>query len=300
MNLWLALAEGAEHAEGAHGGGHGAPWYVEAINNAIGPMTVPIQRVFMEPLYGLFGAHWEPPKHGEEIPAHVIYALMAFAVCTIGLYFFRGELSVDKPSKRQQILEVVVSGIQGMLDDVVGPYGRRYLPIIGGFAVFIFISNLMGMFPGLGAPTNNFNVTLALGLISFFYYVSMGFRQQGIGYLKHFMGGLDKGGLIIIGVVLFFFEILSNLIRPATLGLRLFLNIFIDHTVGEVFGGMMPWIVPVLLPIPLGFFVALVQTVIFIMLSMVYLSETVPHEEHDHDEHGEHASIAERHAAAAH
>ena len=66
-----------------------------------------------------------------------------------------------------------------------------------------------------------------------------------------------------------------------------------------VFESISPWILPALLPIPLGLFVALVQTVVFIMLSMIYLAETVPHEEHDHDEHGEHGSLAEHQAAIA-
>ena len=155
------------------------------------------------------------------------------------------------------------------------------------------------MFP-VGAPTGSFNVTLALGLISFAYYVSRGFAQQGIGYLKHFTGGLTSGAFVILGVVIFFFEVLSNIVRPMTLGVRLFLNIFADHTIGGVFDQLAPWIVPVFLPIPLALFVAFVQTMVFIMLSMVYLSETVPHEEHDHDEHGHHASLAEAQAAAAH
>ena len=301
MNLLLMVQDTAEHAaeSGAADAGHHTPYLVTLINNAIGPATVPIQRAIMEPIYGMFGAHWTPPAHGHEIPEHVIFAVLAFAVCTLGVLLFRGTLSVDRPSNRQQLLEVVVTGVRGMLDDIVGPFGRRYLPIIGAFGLFILVGNLMGMIPGLGAPTGSINVTLGLGLISFGYYVVKGFQQQGIGYLKHFMGGLTSGPLIIVGVVVFFFEILSNLVRPATLGIRLFLNIFADHQIAGVFESIMPWILPALLPIPLGLFVALVQTVVFIMLSMIYLSETVPHEEHDHDEHGEHGSLAEHQAAIA-
>lgn len=301
MNLLLMLQEGAEHAteHAAEGGGeHGAtPAIVTTINNVIGPATVPIQKAIMSPIYGLFGAHWTPPAHGEEIPAHVIFMLIAFLVCTVGLLLFRGTLSVDRPSNRQQFLEVFVDNIRGMLDDVVGPFGRRYLSVIGAFAVFILVGNLMGLVPGLGAATGSINVTLALGLISFTYYVTRGFKQQGLGYLKHFTGGLS-GALLPLGMVIFFFEILSNFIRPVTLGVRLFLNMFADHTIAGVFESISPWILPIILPLPLAVFVALVQTMVFILLSMVYLSETVPHEEHDHDEHGHHKSYAEAHAAA--
>jgi F-type H+-transporting ATPase subunit a len=301
MNLLLMVEETAGHAAESAGAdaGHHTPWLVTWINGLIGPATVPNQRAIMETIYGLFGAHWTPPAHGQEIPEHVIFALLAFGICTLGLLLVRGTLSVDKPTNRQQLLEVVVTGVRGMLDDIVGPFGRRYLPIIGAFGLFILVGNLMGMVPGLGAPTGSINVTLGLGLISFAYYVSKGFQQQGLGYLKHFMGGLTSGPLVIVGIVVFFFEVLSNLVRPATLGIRLFLNIFADHQIGGVFESLVPWVVPALLPVPLGLFVALVQTVVFIMLSMIYLSETVPHEEHDHDEHGEHASLAEHQAAIA-
>ena len=313
MNLWLMMQDAAGHAvetaehapETGHGGaaaeaGHGAtPWIVEQINHLVGPATVPIQRAIMTPIYNLFGAEWTPPAPGHEIPDHVILAIIAFGIIIVGALLMRGSLSVDRPSKPQQMLEVLVSTVRGMLDDVVGPYGRRYFSIIGAFAVFILIGNLMGIVPGLGAPTGNFNVTLALGLISFGYYVTRGFKQQGLGYLKHFTGGLTSGAFVILGVIIFFFEVLSNLVRPLTLGVRLFLNIFADHTIGGVFDSLAPWIVPILLPIPLAIFVAFVQTMVFIMLSMVYLSETVPHEEHDHDEHGEQGSLAEHQAATS-
>jgi F-type H+-transporting ATPase subunit a len=154
---------------------------------------------------------------------------------------------------------------------------------------------LMGFIPGLAAPTESINVTGALGVTSFFYYIGMGFRQQGIGYLKHFTGGLT-GALLPIGILIFFVEIISNAVRPMTLSLRLFVNMFADHQIGGTFLELAAPLVPII-TIVLGLFVAFVQTFIFIMLSMVYLSETVPHEEHDHEEHGHarDAAMAEAH-----
>src|SRR4029079_8418304 len=96
-----------------------------------------------------------------------------------------------------------------MLDDVVGPFGRRYLSVIGAFAVFILVGNLMGEMPGLAAPTGNINVTLALGLIAFLYFFTRGFKQQGLGYLKHFTGGL-AGALRALAIVIFFFAMLAR------------------------------------------------------------------------------------------
>ncbi len=300
MNLFLMIQEGAEtvaHSAGAaetHAEGYRI---VEWVNDVLGPMALPIEKLVMPPVASLFGAQWTPPAASDAIPPQVVFASIAFLVATLGVWLFRGKLSVDRPSTRQQLLEVFVETIRGLLDDIVGPFGRRYLSIIGAFTVFILIGNLMGEVPGLAAATANINVTLALGAISFFYYITRGFKQQGIGYLKHFTGGLT-GWLLPLGFVIFFFEILSNFIRPATLGVRLFLNMFVDHTIATVFEGIEPWIVPILLPLPLAVFVAFLQTMVFVMLSMVYLSETVPHEEHDHDEHGKHGSLAEAQVAA--
>jgi F-type H+-transporting ATPase subunit a len=247
------------------------------------------------------GGHEEPPfvleqisrLLGGKVPEHLIATGLLFLVVIVLVLALRGKLSVDKPSKGQQLLEVIVEQLRTMLDQVVGPYGRRYLPVIGSFALFILFGNLMGLIPGLGAPTDNINVTGALGVTSFLYYMFMGFRQQGIGYLKHFTGGLTSGPLVIIGVLIFFVELLSNSVRPVTLALRLFVNMFADHQIASSFLNLAPPLVPIF-TIVLGVFVSFVQTFIFIMLSMVYLSETVPHEEHDHEEHG-HGETAAAH-----
>lgn len=275
-------------------GGHEVAWLVEQANHIFGPAVLKIQQGVMPSIYGLFGAQWHEPQHGELIiPAHMVWVTLLFVICVAGALLLRGRLSVDRPSKGQQVLEMIVEQIRGLLDQVIGPYGLRYLPVVGSFAVFILIGNLMGFIPGLGAPTESINVTGALGITSFLYYIGSGFRQQGIKYLKHFTGGLSGVMLIALGPLIFLVEILSNSVRPVTLSLRLFVNMFADHQIGGTFYQLAPILVPIF-TIVLGLFVAIVQTFIFIMLSMVYLSETVPHEEHDTEEHG-HKELAEAH-----
>ena len=279
-----AATGAAEHA--ATAGAHEAePWLVEQANHIFGPMVLSVERAIMPSIYGLFGAHWHEPAPGElVIPEHIVWAVVLFIICVAGALLMRGRLSVDRPSKGQQMLEVLVEQIRGLLDQVIGPYGHRYLPVIGSFAVFILIGNLMGQIPGLGAPTESINVTGALGVTSFLYFIISGFRQQGIKYLKHFTGGLSGALLFAMGWLIFVVEIVSNCVRPVTLSLRLFVNMYADHQIGGAFLDLVAPIVPIF-TIILGLFVALVQTFIFIMLSMVYLSETVPHEEHDTEEH---------------
>ncbi|HEU4387323.1 MAG TPA: F0F1 ATP synthase subunit A [Blastocatellia bacterium] len=287
-------AETAEHAAEKSAEGHNAePWLLEQANHLLGPTVISVERVILPPIYGLFGAHWHEPAPNEAIPAHVFFAILAFLICTVGLWLFRGKLSVDNPSRRQQLLEMVVIQIRGLLEQVIGPYGRRYIHLVGAFALFILIGNLMGLVPGLEAPTGSINVTGALGITSFVYYISTGFRQQGLGYLKHFTGGLT-GAMLPIGILIFFVELISNSVRPVTLSLRLFVNMYADHQIASTFLSLVAPIVP-MFTLVLGAFVSIVQTFIFVMLSMVYLSETVPHEEHDVEEHGHPEKLAEAH-----
>lgn len=293
------LQEGHEAAAGAveHAGDateHVAePWIVEQANHIFGPLVLGIERAVMPAIYGLFGAHWRPPAPGAVIPEQVVWALLLFIIVVVGVLLMRGKLSVERPSKGQQMLEVLVEQIRSLLEQVIGPYGRRYLPVIGSFAVFILVGNLMGQIPGLGAPTESINVTGALGVTSFVYFIGSGFRQQGLRYLKHFTGGLSGALLFAMGWLIFVVEIVSNSVRPVTLSLRLFVNMYADQKIAGAFMGLIAPIVPIF-TIVLGVFVSFVQTFIFIMLSMVYLSETVPHEEHDSEEHG-HAQEAAAH-----
>lgn len=296
MILAAAPEAASEHGSSEHGGGeHATPFLVEQVNNIFGGPVLAIQKAIMPPIYSMFGAQWHEPAHGEVIPAHVVWTILLMLIAIALIFFLRGKLSVDRPSKGQQLLEVTVEQIRSLLDQVVGPYGRNYVPVIGAFAVFILLANLMGLIPGLGAPTESISVTGALGITSFLYYMGMGFKQQGIKYLKHFTGGLSGAMLPTLGILIFFVELLSNFVRPVTLSLRLYVNMFADHQIAGAFLKLAPWLVPIL-TIVLGAFVAFVQTFIFIMLSMVYLSETVPHEEHDHEEHGHgHEAVAEAH-----
>ncbi|MBL8195222.1 MAG: F0F1 ATP synthase subunit A [Blastocatellia bacterium] len=281
----LATFFWAEQATNAkEGGGHHVVWIAEQVNHILGPVVFPIQKAIMQSI----NPNWQGDPHNA-IPEHITLVIISVLICTLGLYLFRGKLSVDNPSNRQQILEGAILQIRDLLDQIVGAYGRRYLAVIASFAIFILVSNLMGVIPGLKAATVNPNVTWALGLFSFVYYISRGFKQQGFGYLKHFMGGpeLMKGFLILFGVIIFVVEIISNLFRPFTLGLRLFVNIYADEQIAEIVGGLVPVLVPAFLLV-LAVFVSFVQTFIFVVLSCVYLSETVPHDDHHDDHHDEH------------
>jgi F-type H+-transporting ATPase subunit a len=217
-------------------------------------------------------------QHGEVfwLPDHVIMAVFAVLLLAGILIPMSRRLSVESPSKGQQILELLVSGLGGLIDDVVGHgMAKRFLPIIGGFAMFIFTCNIFGLFFFLQPPTANTSTTFALSITAFIYYNVVGVRQNGLlNYLKHFMGPMAA-----LAPLMFIIELISHAARMLSLSLRLFGNIFGEHTATAIFFGLFP----LLLPWPmmaLGIFGALLQAFIFIMLTMAYLQGAVGAEEH--------------------
>jgi F-type H+-transporting ATPase subunit a len=166
----------------------------------------------------------------------------------------------------RNIAEMLVEGIHGMAESVFGHNARRFVPFYGTFFIFILFSNLIGLLPGFSPPTSNFNVTLALGAISFIAYNFFAFREQGLAYFKHFVGPLVWLAPLMIPL-----ELIDNIVRPFSLSLRLLGNMTGDHVVLEIFTDLTRLIIPVIFYV-LGAFVSVVQAFVFTLLSMVYVS----------------------------
>ena len=179
--------------------------------------------------------------------------------------------SVDTPGVAQQMLEIGVESINAMLDGFIGEGGRKYFAVMGGFAFFILASNLITNVPGFQPPTGNLNTTVALGVMSFVLYNFVGIRAQGVGYFKQFLGDPVYMAPLMIPI-----EILSHLSRPLSLSIRLFGNIFAEHTLASVFFILLPFGLPLVFA-PLGVFVAFMQTFVFVMLSMIYIAGALEH-----------------------
>jgi len=228
-------------------------------------------------LYHPVNALWHSVQHtfAWDIPDHVIMALLVLVICAIFFPLATRRLSRDNPGPLQHVLELVVGGLRGLLHEIVGHDSDRFLPIIGAFATFIFLSNIFGLFYFLQPPTANVNTTFALSLSSFLYFNYQGIRKQGLfGYLKHFMGPV-----VWLAPIFFIIEMIGNLARILSLGMRLFGNILGEHTATGIFMGMLPLILPWPM-MGLGIFGAFLQTFVFIMLTMVYISGAVAAEEH--------------------
>src|SRR5450755_3917860 len=219
-------------------------------------------------LYGPVNALWHSVQHAYpwDIPDHVIMAFLVLVISAVLFPLASRRYSRDNPGPLQHILELVVYGLRSLLDDVVGHNGRRYLNIIGGFATFIFISNIFGLFFFLSPPTANTNTTFGLAICAFLYYNYEGIRTQGFWhYIAHFAGPVWW-----LAPLFFLIEMIGNFARILSLGMRLFGNIFGEHSATGVFMGMLPFVVPWPM-MGLGIFGAFLQTFVFILLLMVYI-----------------------------
>lgn len=198
-----------------------------------------------------------------------VFAMLAILVLSVSarLALGNGEAAIQPASRLslKGFFEAFVEGMDGMVNMVLGHHGRPYLPMFGAIFFYIIFANLVGLLPGFTAATADINSALALGLVSFVIYNVEGFKHSGLHYFKHFMGPVWW-----LAWFLFPIEIISNLIRPLSLGIRLHVNMMADHTLLSTFIGLTKVVVPVIF-YALGTFVSFVQALVFTMLSMVYV-----------------------------
>lgn len=235
------------------------------------------------------------------IPDHVTYTWLVMVVLVVAAAAASRRPALV-PRGLQNFMEIVLEQFQELLDDVIGHGGRRYLPLVATLGLFILLSNLLGLVPGLVAPTANLNTTAACAVIVFFTYHWIGFRKQGAArYLRHFMGPV-----LWLGPLMFVIELFSHLARPLSLSLRLFGNMTGGHILLAVifflmgldgligwaisgsaggavlggFGGLLMIAFTVGFLIPLKILVSFLQAFIFVMLTMLYIAGAVEEAEH--------------------
>jgi F-type H+-transporting ATPase subunit a len=208
-----------------------------------------------------------PEIHG--IPEHVTYTWLAMAII-IGLSLAaRFTLKKTAPSGVQNLLEVIVGGLNDFIQDIMGPEGKHYLALIGSLFLFILVCNLQGLVPGFDSPTANINTTLALALVAFSATHYIGLKRHGIGYIKHFMGPMWGLAPLMLPI-----ELISHFARVMSLTFRLFGNMVAKHKLLLVLALLAPYIAPVPI-LGLGLLVAFVQALVFTLLTMLYLSGSI-------------------------
>ena len=298
--FWLqeAAGKGAAHAEES---AEHVPIIVQFVNHYFGEWAYDFEMKYTYPLWkSLFAKFGTTPEamFGPYTPETAIpwYTVMFVIACILSvtiIWILKGKLSEEEPGYGQQTLELSVLAVRSMLEDIIGPQGLKYFPVVMTFAVLILVSNLMGLFPLFMSPTAATSVTFALGISSFLYYNYVGVKENGVlQHLKHLAGPVWW-----IAPLIFPIELISNFIRPFSLGIRLFGNMFADEKVSSTVATLFPpvtyWIVPVFL-MPLGVFVAFIQTFVFVLLSQLYLSEVSHGSHEEHAEDAEHSDSSDR------
>ncbi|MEX2008868.1 MAG: F0F1 ATP synthase subunit A [Dongiaceae bacterium] len=207
---------------------------------------------------------------------------MAIAVALITLFLtlsMRGHSLV--PNRWQSLAELSYEFVAGMIRDNVGTEGRRYFPFVFSLFMFILFGNLLGMIPYSFTFTSQIVVTFALAIVVFLGVTVIGFVQHGAKFLKLFV---PSGVPIALLPLLVVIELLSYLIRPVSLSVRLFANMLAGHTMLKVFGGFVVGLGILGGWAPLAFIVALtgleigiafLQAYVFTILTCIYLHDAM-------------------------
>lgn len=230
--------------------------------------------------------------------AHVLSALLVCAlVLCFALVLRKKTQDIDKaivpdPTFNvRNFLEMFVEAAYGIMKDIMGEKAAKYfLPLIGTAALYIFFSNILGLIPGFAPPTSNFNTTVSCALVIFFTTHIYGVREHGLKYFKHFLGPVTSApktwwsppvwlGVIALMLLMLVVEIIGHLARPLSLSIRLAANLSADHIVVGGFYKLLNIVAPVPIML-LGVLVCVVQTLVFCILSTVYISMAIAHEEH--------------------
>lgn len=218
------------------------------------------------PANAVLGALKITPEHpGHPWPNWLVMEILVVVLIMITTALLRGRLSAENPGKLQQTFELIYEFIANTISEVGVHHGERFIYYIGTIFIFILSMNLIGLIPGLEAPTNFVPVTVGLAVVTFIYYNVMGFSDLGIGYLKQFMGPVAWLAPLMIPI-----ELISHFVRPLSLSVRLYGNMFAGEQVTGIFLALTFLVIPIIFML-LHVFVAVVQTYVFTLLTTIYI-----------------------------
>lgn len=243
-------------------------WFTQLLNRAFGDSVTGLLRAL----------HIEPHYPQAPIPNSVAMEVVVFGFLLVVFLLVRSRLSVESPGALQHIFEGLHGFVEGQSRDVIGHHSERFTPFLVTLGLFILISNLLGLVPGLESPTGSPVVPLGCALCTFIYYQAHGFRHAGVRYIAHFFGPPMEGMNVVmrffLAVLMFPIEIISHLARVLSLTIRLYGNMFAGDMVILVFVSLIPIAIPVVF-IGLHIGVAFIQAYVFVLLATVYLAGAV-------------------------
>jgi F-type H+-transporting ATPase subunit a len=237
-------------------------WFTRFLNHYFGAVTTGLLHRF-----GIVPANAAAPiSNTVAMEVLVVLLLIAFFLAV------RANLSVEKPGGLQQVVEILQDFVGEQAQGIIGHGYRRYLPYVMALGFYILLSNLIGLVPGFDSPTASPSVPLGCALVTFFYYHYYGIRHHGWHYYKQFVGPVW-----LLAPLMFVIEVISHLARVLSLTVRLYANMFAGDMVTLAFFSLVPLLIPIAF-LGLHLFVSLVQTFIFVMLTLAYLGMAVSEE----------------------
>ena len=214
---------------------------------------------------------------GDTLLAKLVSPHLTYTWLVMAFLIFMPKLTMSKiemiPGKSQNFWEMIVGGLESFMADNMGKEGARMMfPMLSTFALYILVANMIGLMPGFMSPTSNLNITVGCTLIIFTTTHILGIRFHGLKYIKHFLGPFP-----LLIPLMFPIELVSHLARILSLSIRLFGNIMAKETLlgilfllaGAYFGPL-----PILC---LGVLVSVVQSLVFVLLSILYFSAAMEH-----------------------
>ena len=210
-----------------------------------------------------------------DITGEVVMMWILLAVITVISLIIKFTLK-ERPGKFQNIIETGVEYLDNFFRDLLGEKSRKYFTFLGSLFIFIIFSNYSGLFPGVGlteyvkAPTASLSVTAGLGVLTFIFLQGAGLRSGVKHYFKHFISPI----FIMLPLL-----VLDEIIKPASLALRLFGNVYGEEMVTHQLYEIFPIGVPVVMMVLSLLFCAL-QAMVYTMLVSIYLDEATESEEH--------------------
>ena len=211
--------------------------------------------------------------HAKPWANFVTMQIVVAAIIIVLFALLRPRLSSDRPGKFQHTFELIYDFLREQSDEQVGHDGHKYVAYFGTIFIFILFSNLIGVIPGMEAPTMVPSVPAGCAIATFFYYNIVGVQANGIvKYLAHFAGPMPLLAPLMIPI-----ELVSHLARPLSLTIRLFANMYAGEQVTMVFLKLTFLFVPAIF-MGLHVFVSFLQAYIFMLLTMMYVAGAVSHE----------------------
>lgn len=213
---------------------------------------------------------------------NIIFSIIALGVISMLAFLASRKIGLI-PSRLQAAFELFVYGVDDFVCGIIGPKGRRYTPFIGTLFIYILFMNIFGLIPLMKSSTTSWSVTLALALTVFVYIQYTGIKELGfLGYIDHLLG--KPRGIMAFSVVMplmmLFLHVVSELVRPISLSLRLRSNIWGDDMLLSLMAGFGLKGLPLLLFNSfLTILASVVQATVFCLLTTIYFALVLSHEE---------------------